>query len=189
MAVVIRENVIIENASTALAQLLGRPCIKKPEWSKGDLGNLACGGGRLDDLGRFIRGSVFAHFVLQLWDAVATNKKRPMIWGCHGPSWLLRKCRRYGTFSGDIYGVRLDQRRYLNENATSRLRGSNNCLMTVGPALLARVLRERVGVFLLDTCQVGFAVMFIIGGISFFLLRNGKSPRPCEGLGFGWVQP
>lgn len=51
--------------------------------------------------------------------------------------------------------------------------------MTVGPAVLVRVLRERVGTFLLDHCQVGFAVMFIIGEF--------PSLRPWDGLGFGWV--
>jgi hypothetical protein len=61
-----------------------------------------------------------------------------------------------------------DQRLYLSEKARSRLRGSNVCLITATPALLVRVPNERVGVFLLDHCQVGFAVMFIISGISFF---------------------
>jgi hypothetical protein len=67
--------------------------------------------------------------------------------------------------------LRIGQRRYFSENATSRLRGSNNCLKTVGLALLARVLIERVGVFLLDHCQAGFAVMFIIGAVSFSTLK------------------
>lgn len=40
--------------------------------------------------------------------------------------------------------------------------------MTAAPKLQVRAAEERVGVFLLDHCQVGFAVIFIIVGISFF---------------------
>ena len=64
-----------------------------------------------------------------------------------------------------------DQRRYLSEKARSRLRGSNACLRTVAPALLVRALNERAGAFLLDHCQVGFAVMSIIGGSSFLYVE------------------
>jgi len=68
-----------------------------------------------------------------------------------------------------IWGVGLGgvQRRYLSEKARSRLRGSKVCLITIAPVLLVRVLAEGVLAFLLDHCQVGFAVMSIIG-ISFF---------------------
>ena len=68
------------------------------------------------------------------------------------------------------------------------LRGRSSCFRTVGPALLVRVLTERAGVFLFDHCQVGFAAMFTMWNF-LFLLQNEKNPRPCEGLGFGWVQP
>jgi len=61
----------------------------------------------------------------------------------------------------------VSQRRYLSEKARSRLRGSKVCLITIAPALLVRVLAERALAFLLDHCQVGFAVMSIIVESSF----------------------
>lgn len=60
------------------------------------------------------------------------------------------------------------QRRYFSEKARSRLRGNSACLTIAAPALLVHVPGECAGVFLLAHCQVGFAVMFIIDGISFF---------------------
>jgi hypothetical protein len=65
-------------------------------------------------------------------------------------------------------GIRVGQRRYLSEKARSRLRGSKVGLITIPPVWLVRVLAEGVLAFLLDHCQVGFAVMSIIG-ISFFM--------------------
>lgn len=84
----------------------------------------------------------------------------------------------------------VDQRRYLSENARSRLRGSNACLRTVAPTLPVRVPSERAGVFLLDHSQVGFAVIFI-NDISFFCVETKKARDLVKalGLGFGWVQP
>lgn len=82
--------------------------------------------------------------------------------------------------------LRGDQRRYLSEKARSRVRGSKVCLITIAPALLVRVLAERVA-FLLDHCQVGVAVMSIIGEFSFFRRRGEKAQR-CV-LGFGlWLR-
>ena len=111
----------------------------------------------IDDSG--IVGDVSVGFVfvmlISCCMSMLQNAKIPMT----SQSWGFR-------WSWDV-GIRVGQRRYLSENATSRLRGRNNCLTTVGPALLARVLTERIGVFLLDHCQVGFAVMFIIGAVSF----------------------
>lgn len=46
-------------------------------------------------------------------------------------------------------------------------------------AVVVRVLSARVGVSVRAHCQVGFAVMFIIGGIS-FLRRYEKSPIPVR---------
>lgn len=60
------------------------------------------------------------------------------------------------------------QRRYFCEKARSRLRGIGACLTTDAAAVPVRAPCERVGEFLLAHCQVGFAVMFIIDGISFF---------------------
>lgn len=84
----------------------------------------------------------------------------------------------------------VDQRRYLSENARSRLRGSNACLRTVAPTLPVRAPSERAGVFLLDHSQVGFAVIFI-DDISFFCVEMKKARDLVRalGLGFGWVQP
>ena len=67
-------------------------------------------------------------------------------------------------------GIRVGQRRYLSEKAKSRLRGSKVCLITIAPAWLIRVLAEGVLAFLLDHCQVGFAVMSIIGNFLFLCL-------------------
>lgn len=49
------------------------------------------------------------------------------------------------------------------------------CLMTAAPTLLVRVLGKCAGVLLLAHCQVGFAVMFIIDGISFFCVGMKKA--------------
>lgn len=81
------------------------------------------------------------------------------------------------------------QRRYLSEKARSRLRGSKVCLITIAPALLVRVLAERVLAFLLDHCQVGFAVMSIIGELSFFCVEVKKPEDLSRVSGFGWGQP
>ena len=43
--------------------------------------------------------------------------------------------------------------------------------------------------FLLDYCQVGLAVTFIIGEISFFCVGMKKAQDLFRALGFGWVQP
>jgi hypothetical protein len=55
---------------------------------------------------------------------------------------------------------------------------------------LLRAVNVLAGEFLDGNGNVGFAVMFVIYGLS-FLSRNEKSPRPCAGLGcgFGWDQP
>lgn len=81
------------------------------------------------------------------------------------------------------------QRRYFSENARSRLRGSMACLMTATPTLLVRVPGECAGVFLLAHCQVGFAVMFIIDGVSFFCVGMKKARGLLRASGFGWGQP
>lgn len=78
-------------------------------------------------------------------------------------------------------GIRVGQRRYLSEKAKSRLRGSKVCLIAIAPAWLVRVLAEGVLAFLLDHCQVGFAVMSIIG-ISFFCVCKEKARKHVHGL-------
>jgi urea transporter len=59
------------------------------------------------------------------------------------------------------------QRRYLSENARSRLRGSQVCFILIALALRVRVVAEPVLAFLLDHCQVGLAVMSTIVELSF----------------------
>lgn len=81
------------------------------------------------------------------------------------------------------------QRRYLSEKARSRLRGNNVCLITIAPELYARGLAERWLAFVLDHCQVGFAVMSIIAEFSFFLRGVEKPENMYRFSGFGWVQP
>lgn len=82
------------------------------------------------------------------------------------------------------------QRRYLSEKARSRLRGNKVCLITIAPALLVRVLAERGLAFLLDHCQVGLAVMSIIGEFSSFFGVGVKKPKDMYRVsGFGWGQP
>lgn len=77
------------------------------------------------------------------------------------------------------------QRRYLSENARSRLRGSKVCLITIASALLVRVLAERVVAFLLDHCQVGLAVMSIIVEFSFSCVGVKKPEDMYRVSGFG----
>ena len=80
------------------------------------------------------------------------------------------------------------QRRYFSEKARSRLRGNSACLTIATPALLVRVPGECAGGFLLAHCQVGFAVMFIIGGVSFFCVGMKKARGLWRAWGFGWGQ-
>jgi hypothetical protein len=79
--------------------------------------------------------------------------------------------------------VRLDQRLYFSEKSKSRsrLRGINACLRAEVPVWPVRALGERAEVFLPDHCQVGFAVIFIIDGISFFCSGMNK-PEACREL-------
>lgn len=82
--------------------------------------------------------------------------------------------------------MQLGQRRYFSEKSTSRLRGNSACFKAEAPVLVPGLApSERVGVFLPDHCQVGFAVMLIIVEFPFFadevisLNLDGYS-------GFGW---
>jgi hypothetical protein len=86
-------------------------------------------------------------------------------------------------------GGRVGQRRYLSEKARSRLRGNKVCLITIAPALLVRVLAEPGLAFLLDHCQVGLAVMSIIGEFSFFCVGVKKPEDMYRVSGFGRVRP
>jgi len=63
------------------------------------------------------------------------------------------------------------QRLYFSENSKSKLRGMSACLRADAPVLLGRAPGERGRAFLPDHCQVGFAVRFIIDGISFSVLE------------------
>ena len=89
--------------------------------------------------------------------------------------WIVEASESKNPHDDGAMGIRISwgevllagQRRYFSEKARSRLRGSRACLMTAAPKFPVRAAGERVGVFLLAHCQVGFAVMFIIVGISF----------------------
>jgi len=54
--------------------------------------------------------------------------------------------------------------------------------MTIAPALLVRVLAKGVLAFLLDHCQVGFAVMSIIWDF-LFLCLDEKARKQVQGFG------
>lgn len=62
-----------------------------------------------------------------------------------------------------LLSVGVAQRRYFSEKSTSKLRGISACLRADAPVMPLLVLSGRLGVFLLDHCQAGFAVIFTIG--------------------------
>ena len=67
------------------------------------------------------------------------------------------------------------QRLYFSENSKSKLRGMSACLRADAPVLLGRAPGERGRALLPDHCQVGFAVRFIIDGISFLCVGMKKA--------------